>query len=653
MGPHRYDAGSAHRESCPPVRDQPQSLGLALLRLAQPVSLSGEQEWNISKGQCSPRVSSPAAQLPARHPDVAHGGRTERVPGRHVAPRKFRNAIYAIPTATGAVQCLQTETLEVQPWVRTSRTLSFVDETKDIANLDEYRADYLDGQDDDDDHEEAVSAGSPASVQASPQLSSPSSPPPGPPEQNRGLQGNGASTVAARDPLQAHVVPGDLVMADAAAPSKSIGSILSDLFSLGVSNEHQPDIDMPASLWSPQDLALVDGEAGAIYLESSRWPLRDPEEAMLFRYYIDSLSPLLDMCDEENHFARIVPLRAATCCPLYHAILAYAAKRLSRLGGYDSVVADRYHQKCLNALIPALSDAAAVADENLLTSLILLRSMEELDVPISTPSPEFHLMGTRVFLEAQRTSCDFTGLRLASFWIALRQEIYIAFINSRPVRSDFALNNFDWLSKPDMTGCNTANCVIIYCAACLRYCYGAEELTVEGWDELRRYLEAWWDARPWHFTPLYTDRAEDGTLPGFLPDERYANSAVVTGLQHYHLAKMLLAAHSPTIPKLGFGRRRALDAINDEIKDAVRAIVGIAESNQHTPPAYVTASMAITMAGDCFTERSEQQVLHDVMLKTDRELAWPTHSARQALVKSWGWDQSPDDPTPHASSAAC
>jgi hypothetical protein len=37
--------------------------------------------------------------------------------------------------------------------------------------------------------------------------------------------------------------------------------------------------------------------------------------------------------------------------------------------------------------------------------------------------------------------------------------------------------------------------------------------------------------------------------------------------------------------------------------------------------------MAITMAGDCFTDRRQQQMLYDVLRKTDRDLAWPTRTA--------------------------
>lgn len=37
--------------------------------------------------------------------------------------------------------------------------------------------------------------------------------------------------------------------------------------------------------------------------------------------------------------------------------------------------------------------------------------------------------------------------------------------------------------------------------------------------------------------------------------------------------------------------------------------------------------MAITMAGDRFTEREEQKALSEILYKTDEELAWPTRSA--------------------------
>ncbi|KAF9783663.1 hypothetical protein IL306_008509, partial [Fusarium sp. DS 682] len=104
-----------------------------------------------------------------------------------------------------------------------------------------------------------------------------------------------------------------------------------------------------------------------IYLDKSRWPLEDLQETMLFYNFIYVLAPLFDLCDSEQHFATIVPHRAVICPPLMNTVLAASAKRLSRIDGFDGLVGNRYHQNCLDALIPALSSSAAVMDENLLT----------------------------------------------------------------------------------------------------------------------------------------------------------------------------------------------------------------------------------------------------------------------------------------------
>ena len=139
------------------------------------------------------------------------------------------------------------------------------------------------------------------------------------------------------------------------------------------------------------------------------------------------------MCDGDRHFKRVVPLRAASCPALLNATLAASAKPFSRIADYDGWAVDFYYNKCLEALIPTLSNSEIIEDENLLTAIVILRYMEELGVPISIPAPESHLIGTRVLLGAQGNVYKFTGIRLAACWLALRQEIYMAFIHVRSV----------------------------------------------------------------------------------------------------------------------------------------------------------------------------------------------------------------------------
>ncbi|CAM1501963.1 Fc.00g039470.m01.CDS01 [Cosmosporella sp. VM-42] len=553
-----------------------------------------------------------------------------------------------------------------QPWVKTNRALSFVDETPDVINIHDAGASNFDNVDlentgltlSDDIRQPSPQvyptgfASSPSSLQ-----SQPTSEP---------IRAGSETAILVRDDERprkkrtlshhSYSTTGSFRAAPQTIPRRlqtpSLSSRSVDESSFSTYSEpsglgHEVLFDIPSEHVSPElEAPQVEDEPtpgdnvaetlSGIYLESPKWPM-ERQEAMLLRYFAESLAPFFDLCDNDRHFATVVPRRAAICPPLMNAVLAASAKRLSRIGDFDPLVVDRYHQNCLDALIPALSSSVAVMDENLLTAIVILRYMEELDVPIASTTSESHLVGTRVFVAAQEKLHNFTGLRLAAFWVALRQEIHMAFIQARPVHPNFALENVSRFVRPDDNGCSFANMTVVHCASCVRYCYGADEQSIGAWERLKESQDRWWAARPWSFHPMYTDNLENG----FFPEELYLNDAVVTGVQHYHLAQVLMAAHNPKAPKLGPGQALAFRQTNEEIKRTVRLICGIAESNPRTAPAYVNACIAITMAGDRFADPHEQEALYNILVKTDTELAWPTRSAQLHLKEAWGWTESP------------
>ena len=513
-----------------------------------------------------------------------------------------------------------------QPWVKVCRSLSFVDETQDIAGLSDSGVTGLATAGDGDNA--AASGGvcsrsqlsSPYSytaVDASPpspsasswasQIAS-SSPDVHPPEaRNLGRLPRDGDREAPRfnSTVQgAPSSPGDdasevLPERSRPLPINPENVVSHTPNTLPASLDH-PLTDQGAPLGFPCDdgfpelrydeSATPQGPGSTIYLEQPQWPLQNHQQAFLFRYYIEHIAPLLDLCDlDRRHFATVVPQRAAICPLLLYAVLAASAKRLSRVSDYDGIVVDRYHQSCLRQLIPALSSSAAIVDENLLTAIVILRFMEELDVPVAPPGPESHLVGTRVFLGAReeegRGPRDLGPLSLAAFWLALRQEIYMAFVHARPVHANFALAEMGELIRPDDNGSGFANRVVVHCAHCLRYCYGEGERSIAAWRELREYQTWWWKEKPWYFEPVWAGGRSEAD--GFLPNEMYLNDAVVTGLQHYYLAHILLTAHNPEIPKLGPRQVAAFRRTNDEIKRTVRVICGIAEVGRAPPPLFL------------------------------------------------------------------
>ncbi|MCJ1251126.1 hypothetical protein MMC30_008357 [Trapelia coarctata] len=374
------------------------------------------------------------------------------------------------------------------------------------------------------------------------------------------------------------------------------------------------------------------------YVDNAIWPLASIEEARLMRYFVDHLALWFDLCDPFRHFAFVIPQRAATCPPLLYAIFAVSARHLNRISTYDPYAADVYHQKCLNHLKNMMYDEGAIMDENLLAATVILRWLEEVDVPFSGFDMQSHLVGTKAFLTAQESSPHPpSGLRQAAFWVALRQEIYISFVNQRVVRWDLERTPLDRSFDPT-DDCTWANRIVLRCAEILKFCFDTEgDHTVARWAGLREYCERWRSSLPESFSPIYfaEPNPENGDV---LPQIWHIGDSHVTGIQHYILCMILLAVYNPSLPRLGPGHKQALKSIDDEIKGLVLTLAGMAVSNCQTPPNMVTACMGISMTGERFTERRVQEALFDILVRTDRDFAWPTQPAQNSLKEAWGWE---------------
>ena len=69
---------------------------------------------------------------------------------------------------------------------------------------------------------------------------------------------------------------------------------------------------------------------------------------------------------------------AASSSVLVNAILALSALHLSRVSDYDVYDAVRYHDKCLELMVPMLDDHDKPKDDNLLLTTVFLHLNEDL-----------------------------------------------------------------------------------------------------------------------------------------------------------------------------------------------------------------------------------------------------------------------------------
>ncbi|KAM0202666.1 hypothetical protein ACHAQD_007308 [Fusarium lateritium] len=274
---------------------------------------------------------------------------------------------------------------------------------------------------------------------------------------------------------------------------------------------------------------------GLANVESVPYPLTESHE--------------FDLCDSSRHFANIVPPRAASCPTLLNAIFALSSRHLSLNAQYDPYASDRYHQACLMHLTTISNDSSALSDDNLLAATILLRTLEELDVPLIGTDHEGHLLGIQLFMNTCDSTTTPSSLRLASFWIGMRQEVTMSFASQRPVkiRLDHGFMDRSLSEADDDTW---ANRIIVHNADVINYCFGNNGPNRQHYQELIDYDQAWLRARPVSWLPIAYS-ASDESLGEAFPSIIYLNHAVVIGQVHSIFARILLMCHDDRVPRIG------------------------------------------------------------------------------------------------------
>ncbi|PYI00349.1 hypothetical protein BO78DRAFT_45223 [Aspergillus sclerotiicarbonarius CBS 121057] len=387
-------------------------------------------------------------------------------------------------------------------------------------------------------------------------------------------------------------------------------------------------------------------------LVPSIWSNRAVQEVCLMRYFVEELAPWFDSCDAGKHFALVVPDRAARCPALLHAVYSASARHLSRCqstGSRPVAFAGRqlpdlgdgtaldYQTRCISYLVSLSGDTTDIQNLDLLAASVILRFYEEFDAALAGGDVGTHLRGTQVFLNAQGASAlRQGGLQLAAFWVGVRQEFHKAFLEQRVVELDLSCCDTSIYRQLDPADDATwANRAVLHCVDTLIYCYGDGCQTRWRYEQLCEYSRQWQALTPSTFDPLYCRQPNLSKGEAF-PVLWYLDDCTVTGIQHWHLARLLLTVFDPTVPRLGPGRKAAVARRETEIKHHVFSLCGIAISNK-TAPALVAACMGVSMCGDRVTNRREQEALLDILIKTEQIHGLATVAAQSHLKAAWEW----------------
>ncbi|KAL0932699.1 MFS monosaccharide transporter [Colletotrichum truncatum] len=379
----------------------------------------------------------------------------------------------------------------------------------------------------------------------------------------------------------------------------------------------------------------------------------------------------------------VVPQRAVYSPLLMYAICTAAARFLTQLWSkkapgqviefsgvplpdLNKESAIHYHNKCIYYLMDTSTDPAHPCTDDALTAITILRYHEQVDTHLTGSDDETYIRAVQAVFHAQQQDTiglvsivhhpqrgsdiyaqNMPSLRHSATLIALRQEIWSVLLYRRPFRlplygaedcSQFnaditAADDFDW-----------ANRILVWCAYVLKFCFGTVSDNVgesedpkslaEQWEALKMFERRWDTHLPPHYRPLaYQER--DPEKGEYFPKIWLANDCQVLAQQHILLTRVILAVHGEKNQRLGIGAQAANQALEEFLRESTRKICGLALSNSKSQTGMVTAAVGISLCGEYFQEKGEQQAIIDFMESLESLHAWPTSSVVDALRIAW------------------
>ncbi|KAF4993981.1 hypothetical protein FGRMN_6112 [Fusarium graminum] len=366
-------------------------------------------------------------------------------------------------------------------------------------------------------------------------------------------------------------------------------------------------------------------------------------EAFYLHHFSTHLARWLDCTDASRQFTLNVTVLARNSPILRYAVISYAAYHLG-----DADTADKFQEKCIQLLIPLLSNESIANDETILCAMVILRVCEQLSVTVIGSDQERHLAGLGALLktsQGRQVDPSIPTLSQAAFWIYVRQCLYNACINQQPPNLDFDLV---LIPPPHVMGNQAtdvksetawANTMTWICATVVDFCFRGAILCSESstrmqrWYELSEAVENWNKTKPSTFDPIWYGAR--GTESDPFPEIWFTADWHVMAFGFYHLAKMLLLAYRPS-PRFAIRNvQKALPVSEESVMEHARALCGICKCSPGTVPSLITLCHSTFIWGSLMVDKHEQASLVGMLKDLETSHAWPTAWIIDALQEEW------------------
>ncbi|GJC94853.1 sugar transporter [Colletotrichum higginsianum] len=305
----------------------------------------------------------------------------------------------------------------------------------------------------------------------------------------------------------------------------------------------------------------------------------------------------VDICDAKRHFGTEVPKRACRSPLLAYSIIALASRSLCCIKGADDSEPSTYYSHALQILIPMLDSSLEAQNEEVLAAIVILRQYEEMN------DTDFgvHLSGSSKLLNSMFSLASKGGLGEAASWIVLRQDYWVALVQSQPlsINLDSYRGSSSFVrSEPECL----ANRAVFLCAEACAYAFQPTAMRdLDRWNTLNRELGSWLVSNPWHADPLWVEA----------PHRISANGSAFPTVWMTHPAHVL---------------------------DNFRLLLGLAISNPTVVNSAFTAAHALRACGLYLTDPKERKESLEFLDKIHERTGWRTKDLQEQLESQWSKD---------------
>ncbi|KAH8728697.1 hypothetical protein GQ44DRAFT_29856 [Phaeosphaeriaceae sp. PMI808] len=364
--------------------------------------------------------------------------------------------------------------------------------------------------------------------------------------------------------------------------------------------------------------------------------LKSQEEVLYMQVFVEEIGIWMDSMDSHKHFSRLLPFHALNEPMLLHAFLACGARHLALVNPkYSEDKALHYYDVATKDLLQSLQDPDR--DTILCATTAVILNVYEIMGERALQRMN-HIAGARALIKECRWNARSMGIGAACFWLNVGMEI----LSCLHFNWQVAWDPDDWGIEMDFTPETesgkeevwTHRILYIVAKTCNfrasipRHADNANRHAE--WTRLKEMTDRWNENIPRTMHPmayLYPGQTISGSA---FPEVWLVKRTSIVARLFYHTCLVLLAQinpmQGPNEPEMWAMREqnsKFICGISAHVKD--RGVASV-------------ALRSLAIAGECLTDRREQEEVLQIFDKIRQETGWRVGFVNTELKQRWGWD---------------